>query len=309
MRYNHDMARSLPGTAALTAFESAAFHGSITAAAKELHLTQSAISRQIQALEAHVGTELFERRRQRIRLTRAGAAYLEHVRSAFDRLEAGELELRAGSRGGGGVLRLGILPTYGTRWLIPRFPSFADAHPAIQVHFTTRLMVFDFASEDLDAAIHYGEGHWPGAVTEPLMDEEVLVVCSERYRQQQELAEPRDLARATLLQITSRPQGFDDWLRAKRVDGVDAGRGPRFEHHQRALAAAIAGLGVAVLPAFVVDDELAKGRVVEAFAQSRVRTGKGYWLAYPERRATLPALRAFRAWLLREHGHDPAVRR
>ena len=299
------MTRSLPATAALQAFESAAFHGSVTAAAKELHRTQSALSRQIQSLESHLGTELFTRHRQRIQLTAAGARYLEHVHAAFDRLEAGDLELRTTRGGGGGVLRLGILPTYGTRWLIPRFPSFVQAHPAIQVHFTTQLSVFDFASQDLDAAIHYGEGHWPGATVEPLLDEEVLVVCSASYRKERQLLEPQDLRRATLLQVTSRPHAFDDWLRAKNVTGIDGSRGPRFEHHQMALEAAIAGLGVAVPPAFAVENELARGRVVEAFPETRERTGKGYWLAYPERRATLPALRAFRAWLLHQHGHVP----
>lgn len=298
------MSRSLPATGALQAFESAAFHGSITQAARELARTQSAVSRQIQGLEQHLGVQLFERRRQRIRLTDAGARYLEHVRAAFDRLEAGELELRA-AHGGGGVLRLGILPTYGTRWLIPRLSSFAAEHPTVQIHFTTRITVFDFASEDLDAAIHYGEGHWPGAAVEPLMDEEVLVVCSEAYRDERELRAPEDLRRATLLQVTSRPHAFDDWLRAKNVSNVDGRRGPRFEHHQMVLEAAIAGLGVAVLPTFAVEDQLRRGAVVEAFESTRVRTGKGYWLAYPERRATLPALRAFRAWLLREHGRRP----
>ena len=111
--------------------------------------------------------------------------------------------------------------------------------------------------------------------------------------------------RATLLQVTSRPHAFDDWLRAKDVTGIDGSRGPRFEHHQMAIEAAIAGLGVAVPPLFAVANELARGNVVEALPSTRVRTGKGYWLAYPERRATLPALRAFRAWLLREHGHTP----
>jgi len=298
------VSRSLPPTGALQAFESAAFHQSVTAAARELSRTQSALSRQIQSLEKHLGIELFKRHRQRIQLTNAGARYLEHVHAAFDRLEAGELELRTSSSGGG-VLRLGILPTYGTRWLIPRFSSFAQSHPAIQVHFTTRLSVFDFASEDLDAAIHYGEGHWPGAAVEPLMDEEVVVVCSENYRRERDLREPSDLRRATLLQVTSRPHAFDDWLRAKNVTGVDGNRGPRFEHHQMALEAAIAGLGVAVLPWFAVEHELARASVIEAFDGTRARTGKGYWLTYPERRATLPALRAFRAWLLQEHGVAP----
>lgn len=290
----------------MQAFESAAFHGSVTAAAKELNRTQSALSRQIQSLERHLGIELFTRHRQRIQLTDAGARYLEHVHAAFDRLEAGELELRT-SGGGGGVLRLGILPTYGTRWLIPRFPSFAQSHPAIQVQFTTRLSVFDFASEDLDAAIHYGEGHWPGATVEPLMDEEVFVVCSARYQQERQLQTEEDLRRATLLQVISRPHAFEDWLRAKNITGVDGSRGPRFEHHQMALEAAIAGLGVAVLPWFAVEHELERGSVVEAFASTRARTGKGYWLAYPERRATLPAMRAFRGWLLAQHGHAPGA--
>lgn len=299
------MSRNLPATGALAAFESAAHHGSITAAAEELHRTQSALSRQVQALEQHLGVALFERRRQRIHLTDAGARYLEHVRAAFDRLEAGELELRAARGGGGGVLRLGILPTYGTRWLIPRMSSFAAEHPSIQVHFTTRIAVFDFASEDFDAAIHYGQGHWPGAAVEPLMDEEVLVVCSEAYRDEHQLGAPEDLRRATLLQVPSRPHAFDDWLRAKHVTDVDGRRGPRFEHHQMALEAAVAGLGVAVLPTFAVEDELRRGAVVEAFPETRGRTGKGYWLAYPERRATLPALRAFRTWLLEQHGRAP----
>ena len=304
MRYTHDMPRFLPTMAALQAFESAAYNGSITAAASELNRTQSALSRQIQSLEKHLETKLFTRNRQRIQLTSVGARYLEHVHAAFDRLEGGELELRTSS-GGGGVLRLGILPTYGTRWLIPRFSSFAQQHPTIQVHFTTRLTACDFASEDLDAAIHYGEGHWPGATVEPLFDEEVVIVCSQEYREERNLITPKDLRRATLLQVTSRPHAFDDWLRAMNATNIDGSRGPRFEHHHMALEAAIAGLGVAAPPVFAVENELIRGSVVEAFPNTRVRTGKGYWLAYPERRSTLPAMRAFRSWLLSEHGHGP----
>lgn len=293
--------RSLPSTAALQAFESAAFHGSITRAAKELHLTQGAVSRQIQALEEHLGIELFVRERQRIRLSPAGEHYLQHVRAAFDRLEGAAMELRT-LRRGGGTLHLAILPTYGTRWLIPRFPSFAAQHPGVQVQFTTKLAAFDFATEDLDAAIHYGERHWPGATLERLMDEEIVVVCSASYQKQQRLKAPADLQRATLLQISTRPHAWDDWLAGRQVTGIDGRRGPRFEHHTMVLQAAIAGLGVAVLPTFVADDELAAGRVVEAFAGTRTRSGKSYWLVVPERRTETAALHAFRAWLLREHG-------
>ncbi len=295
------MRRSLPGTAALQAFESAAHHGSFTAAARELHVTQGAVSRQVQALEQHLDAALFHRERQRIRLTAAGEHYLQHVRAAFDRLETAALELRA-LRRGGGVLQLAILPTYGTRWLIPALPSFARAHPDVQVHFTTRLVPVDFAAEDLDAAIHYGDGHWPGARLDALMDEEVVVVCSAAYRDALPLREPTDLRRASLLQLATRPHAFDDWLRRRDLPGIESRRAVRFEHHEMVLQAAIAGLGVAVLPTFACDRELADGRVVEAFPGSGALTGKGYWLAYPQRRAELPALQAFRAWLLRQHG-------
>lgn len=299
------MSRSLPSTAALTAFESAAFHLSFTAAARELHLTQGAVSRQVRALEEHLDAELFVRDRQRIRLSPAGEQYLQHLRAALDRLEGAALELRA-LRRGGGVLQLAILPTYGTRWLIPRFPSFAAAHPDVQVHFTTKVQPFDFATEDLDAAIHYGDGHWPDARLDALMPEEVVLVCSPAYRKKHGLKAPADLRRATLLQLATRPAGFEEWLRLQSTPaaasaGVDSRRGPRFEHHQMVLQAALAGLGVALLPTFVCDHELAAGSVVEVFANTRVRTGKGYWLVYPERRAELPALVAFRTWLLAEH--------
>jgi LysR family transcriptional regulator, glycine cleavage system transcriptional activator len=301
--YAAAVSRSLPSTAALTAFESAAYHLSFTAAARELHLTQGAVSRQVAALEAHLATELFVRERQRIRLSPAGEHYLQHLRAAFDKLEAAALELRA-LRRGGGVLQLGILPTYGTRWLIPRFASFAAAHPEVQVHFTTKVQPFDFATEDLDAAIHYGEGHWPGARLDALMDEEVVLVCSPAYKKKHALKAPADLRRATLLQLATRPAGFEDWLRLNGIagaTGVDGRRGPRFEHHQMVLQAALAGLGVAVLPTFSCAEELAAGRVAEVVANTRVRTGKGYWLVYPEKRAELPALAAFRTWLLAEH--------
>jgi LysR family glycine cleavage system transcriptional activator len=295
------VSRDLPSTAALAAFESAAHHLSFTAAARELHVTQGAVSRQVRALEQELGVELFVRDRQRVHLTAIGEHYLQHVRSAFDRLEAAALELRT-LRRGGGVLQLAILPTYGTKWLIPRFPSFAQAHPDVQVHFTTKLQPFDFASEDLDAAIHYGDAHWPDARLDALMEEDVVVVCSPGYRDRIGLRDPVDLRGATLLQLATRPHGFDDWLRARGVTGVDCRRGPRFEHHQMVLQAAIAGLGVAVLPTFVCEHELARGEVAEAFAATRTRTGKSYWLAYPERRAGLPALQAFRTWLLAQHG-------
>ncbi len=114
------------------------------------------------------------------------------------------------------------------------------------------------------------------------------------------LQTPEDLHHQVLLQMASRPQGWEEWLSAKGLQGIDGRRGPRFEHHAMVLEAAMAGLGLAVLPTFLVEEELAKGRVVEAFPRTRVPSGKAYWLAYPEQNRELPALAAFRSWLLKE---------
>ncbi|HEU4950578.1 MAG TPA: transcriptional regulator GcvA [Holophagaceae bacterium] len=292
------MARTLPSLQALEAFEAAARHQSFTRAAAELHVTQGAVSRQVQGLEAQLGLALFHRIRQRIRLTPAGEAYLAKVRPALDRLEAATLELKA-SGGAGGVLNLAVLPTFATKWLIPRIPAFTAAHPEILVTFTTRIQAFDFDEEpELDAAIHYGEGVWPGARLEPLMDERVVAVCAPALAAA--LHAPGDLAGQTLLQLLNRPQGWEEWLAAAGAPEVDGRRGPRFESHLMVIQAALAGLGLAVLPDFLVADELAAGRLVEPFPGLAAKSRRSYWLATPERAQDLPALAAFRAWLLKE---------
>ena len=292
------MGRTLPSLQALEAFEASARQRSFTRAAAELHVTQGAVSRQVQGLEAQVGLPLFHRIRQRIVLTPAGEAYLAKVRPALDRLEAATLELQA-FKGAGGVLNLAILPTFGTKWLIPRIPAFSAKHPEVLVNFTTRIQAFDFEEEpDLDAAIHYGEGHWPGALVDPLMEERVIAVCAPHLAG--DLRQPADVAGHTLLQLINRPQGWEEWLAAASAPGVDGRRGPRFESHLMVIQAALAGLGLAVLPDFLVVDELAAGRLVEPFPGLAAKSRRAYWLAYPERNKELPALTAFRAWLMKE---------
>ncbi len=299
MRYTHQVARILPSLPGLQAFEAAARLGSFTRAGQELNLTQGAVSRAVAALESEVGVPLFERVRQRIRLTAAGEAYAAKVGPLLARLEAATLEVKA-SRGEGGLLNLAILPTFGTRWLIPRLPAFARAHPEVQVAFHTRLYPFDFEAEELDAAIHLGEGRWPGARLDRLFDEEAVVVASPRLAFAEPLVGPADLARHTLLQMATRPQGWEEWLEANDVKGVAGRRGPRFESHLMVIQAAKADLGFALLPTFLVEEELMKGELVEPFPDTRLRGLRSYWFATPEHAAERPAVRAFRNWLLEE---------
>jgi LysR family glycine cleavage system transcriptional activator len=302
MRLGHDpgrMRRDLPSLASLEAFEAAGRHRSFTRAALDLHVTQGAVSRQVQALEEQLGVSLFHRVKKRISLTSAGEAYLPKVRACLERLEAATLQMKAFKGAASGVLNLAILPTFGTRWLIPRLPAFMAAHPEVLVNFSTRLGVFDFTDEDLDAAIHHGRPDWPGVVLDHLMDEEVVVVGSPALCRKAGLAAPVDVAGQVLLQLSSRPDAWREWLDGVGLPRVDGRRGPRFEHFAMIIQAAVAGLGLAVLPRFLAEDELRQGLLVVPFPDASVKS-QSYWLVYPEARRDLPALVAFRGWLLEE---------
>ncbi|HLI22934.1 MAG TPA: LysR family transcriptional regulator, partial [Stellaceae bacterium] len=191
--------RALPPLAALVAFDAAARHLSFTRASEELSLTQSAISRQITMLEASLGVSLFDRIRQRVILTEAGRSYAERIRDVLARLSAATEEAIA-FRGHGGILRLGVPPTFGTRWLIPRMGRFFERHPEVTVSFTTRLPgAIDFRREGLDAVIHVGQTVLPGIALHRLTAGELLAVASPSLIKTLPIREPKDLRRATLL--------------------------------------------------------------------------------------------------------------
>lgn len=288
--------RLFPSMTGLRVFEAAARHLSFTQAGTELGLTQSAVSRQIRALEELLDIKLFRRIQQRLALTTAASTYLPDVRACLSQIEAATLELLA-HRGAGGVLNLAILPTFGTKWLIPRMAGFWKRCPHITVNFTTRPMAFDFQAERLDAAIHFGDASWPGVVAHRLMGEEVVVVCSPDLVRNERLRSPTDLADQTLLQHTTRPHAWEDWLRHAGVDGVASHSGPRFEHLAMVEQAAIAGIGVAVMPRFLVEDEITAGSLVIPF-DLPVRSEHSYYLVHPQEKADLPALKVFLEWLL-----------
>ena len=288
----------LPPTAVLSAFESAARLQSFTAAAAELHLTQSAVSRQIRSLEELVGAQLFVRERQTVRLTVAGEAYANEVREALARISQATLAFRANPQGG--TLNLAILPTFGTRWLAPRLPQFFAAHPGVTVNLTTRLVPFDFRADPLDAAIHFGLPSWPGAELDPLMRETVVPACSPALRKRHRFAKPRDLLKVPLLHVSSRPDAWARWFRALHVQ-VDDVPGMAVDQFALAAQAAMAGLGVALLPQFLMREEFARGDLVEAI-DAPVEGNERYWLAWPASRAHYPPLEAFRQWLQQAAG-------
>lgn len=286
----------LPNIGNLLAFEAAARHGSVSRAAEELSLTQSAVSRQIQQLEDSLGVSLFRRSRQRVMLTDVGRMYASHVRNTLTELSDATHQAIALS-GTSGVLNLAVLPTFGTRWLIPRIPEFFARHPDATVNFGVRLVPFDFAAEPFDAAIHFGQPHWPGAVCELLRHEEAVPVCSPAYREREGIRTPQDLARALLLQQSTRPTAWAEWFAGAGVPVGNPLRGPRFEQFAMIAQAAAAGLGAALIPNFLIADELASGRLEILFPHSLV-SGGAYYLVYPEHKAEAPLVRSFRDWIM-----------
>jgi LysR family transcriptional regulator, glycine cleavage system transcriptional activator len=292
----------LPSMTSLRVFESAARYLHFSDAADDLCLTQSAVSRQIRALEDFLGLQLFHRIRKRLRLTEAGATYLPQVRLCLSQLEAATLGLLS-HQGNGGILNLAILPTFGTKWLIPRMAAFWEAHPHIVVNFVTRSVAFDFATDKLDAAIHFGDVARSGLAAYRLMGEEVVCTCAPTLGLSPGCAQISDLERHTLLQHTTRPNAWRDWFAAAGAASIDCMKGPRFEHISMAIQAAIAGIGVAVLPRFLIEDELAAGRLVLPF-DIIVQSEHAYYLIHPEEKRDVPAVRAFRDWLLAESRAD-----
>ena len=306
------MRRRLPSTAALAAFEAAARHASYTRAADELAVTQSAVCRQIATLEALLGVKLFRRSRRGVLLTEAGVHYAHSVRQRLRDIESDALELAATQGHGGGVLALGVVPTFGTRWLLPRLPRFVARHPGITVHLHSRIRPFLFDDEaGLDAALHAGNAPWPGTERVPLLPETLLAVANpalaKRLKPARRALAAADLGLATLLQMATRPHAWRQWFQAQGLQLPGDLAGPRLELYGMVAEAAVHGLGVGLVPRLLIEDELARGTLV-ALLPFEMASGNTYSLIIPEARTERPALLAFRAWLLDEAANATAQR-
>ena len=274
--------RFLPSTGALMAFEAVARLGSATAAAQELSLTQSGVSRQLRSLETQIGAALVQREGRALVLLRLTAS--------LDLLAAASVAARTNPDGG--TLNLAILPAFGMHWLAPRLQDFARTHPEVTVNLSTRLAPFDFRASRFDAAIHFGREDWPGADHLPLMPETVVPVCAPGLLQQATTAQ---IAAQPLLHLETRPKGWARWLAAQGWTGA-LGAGMQFDQFSTMAQAAIHGMGVALLPTFVAQPYLDSGQLALASAQTSQSIGT-YYLVWPSDRATQAALRSFRAWL------------
>lgn len=289
------MRRRVPSISALSAFESAARHLSITRAANELSLTESAVSRQVSLLEEQLGVRLFNRIKKRISLTRAGAVYSERVTQIIQRIERDTFEVMA-HEGEGVVLEVAALPTVGSQWLVPRLAAFQEERPEITVNVSARSTRFFFSESALDGALYFGGAVWPGARTDYLFDEILVPVGSPAFVQAGPMTVD-EIAGQRLLHLMTRPEAWSRWCEVAGLDDVNVVRGPRFEIQSMVISAACSGQGVALLPRFLIADQLRSGRL-KVLSNLSVRSEGAYYFAYPDEKSGDEQLSAFRAWLL-----------
>ena len=289
------MRRKLPSISALTAFNAAARHLSITRAADELALTESAVSRQISQLEDQLGVRLFHRIKKRITLTRAGAAYRTRVVQMIERIERDTQEVM-GYEADGSMLEVAALPTVGAEWLIPRLPDFYGRQAGVTVHVSARNRRFFFSESALDGALYFGQPDWPGARADYLFDEVLFPMGSPSLLGRLNRMTPDMIGRQRLLHLVTRPEAWRRWCNDGEIGDVNVLRGPRFDIQSMLISAACSGLGVALLPRFLVANQLRAGQL-KVLSNLSVLSEGAYYFAYPEEKTGDALLTSFRGWL------------
>ncbi|MCE0463684.1 MULTISPECIES: LysR family transcriptional regulator [Pseudomonas] len=295
------MRRKIPSTAALVSFEAAARHESFTKAAQELSLTQGAICRQIASLEDFLSVELFRRSRRGVKLTEAGLSYSRRVATQLDAVERDTLSVMGHT--GANVIELAVVPTFGTQWLLPRLKDFQQQHPEVTVNLTNRTRPFLFADTEFDAAIYFGDADWSGTESHKLMGENPMPVCSPSLLNNQSHLTADAIAELPLLQQTTRPYAWRQWFNAQHLNVARDLTGPRYELFSMLAQAAMHEMGIALIPPFLIQRELAERRLVVA-NRNALSSIKAYYLMIPERKVESASLRAFRDWLIKQaHGY------
>ncbi len=291
------MRRKIPTNSALMAFEASARHGSFARAADELALTEGAISRQIGRLEAFLGVTLFERVGNRVRLLPNGERYAVQVREALDRLER-DSQYLMGQPSDGASLDIATIPTFATRWLIPRLARFREMHPNIIVHLAERMEPFVLAGSGFDAAIHFEHPAWTGMRTHRLLHETLVPVCHPAL-----LGGSKETVSLNELPLLHRRQNPEAWQSYAQEAGIvltNPAVGARYDLHSMQIEAALAGLGVALVPRLYIENEVAEGRLVAPWPDG-LSVAKTFCLILPEPiRLSEGPIQEFANWIIKE---------
>jgi LysR family glycine cleavage system transcriptional activator len=292
--------QTLPSLHALQVFDAAAQHLNFTTAGKSLNVTQTAVSHQIRSLEAELGVLLFRRLPRRLALTPAGEAWASQLRAVFARLQAINQSLRARPRSERPVIALSTVPSFGSRWLVPRLGRFLDLHPELDLRISASEQLVDFARDAFDLGIRFGSGRYPGLVSEKLADDAWIAVCSATYLAKHKLKAPADLARHSLLH-DDHMDAWPSWFRALGLPAFERARYIQLTDSSMLVEAASRSQGVALARRSLTMDELAAGRLVLPFPKVLpLSIGFCYYVVGPRENFRRPEVAAFRAWLKEE---------
>ena len=297
---------TVPPLKSLQAFESAGRLLSFTRAAAELHVTPGAISQQIRQLEEHLEVRLFKRMNRAIVLTDAGQLLLPSISDGFERIREGVGQLR--QRAGDGPLTITSAPSFVSKWLIPRLSNFKQLNPGVDVRIDTSDRLVDFAHEDIDVGIRFGDGQYPDLDTVFLFSFDLIPVCSPKLLEQgPPLVTVDDLKHFTLLHSNydDLDPGWPDWamwLKVVCAEDVDSSHGIYFNQTDQLFQAAVDGQGVALLANVLAEPEIAAGRLVQPFS-TRLPVQLNYHLVTSPYKATLGKVKAFREWILEQSAY------
>jgi LysR family glycine cleavage system transcriptional activator len=290
--------RRLPPLKSILAFEAAARRGSFNAAAEELFVTPSAISHQVKSLEEYLGVSLFRRARRQVLLTIAGERYLEAVTHALDEIDLATRRVLASANAG--AVNISVAPAFLTRWLVPRVREFQSRHPDIELRLSPNNGPVDFTWSDIDMAIYFGDGHWPGVEVFFLREVVLVPVCSPAFAEANPgMTGPGDLCALTLIDISTRPTEWDDFLASFGVTRRKRANRLSFTSTSLALGAAMEDLGIALADRQLVAREVRYGQLVCPL-DIEMDTHQGYYLVYQKDRRLSEEMRAFRDWVMHE---------
>lgn len=300
------MHKPMPSLNALRAFEAAARHLSLTRAAEELHVTAGALSHQIRGLEELLGCKLFERRVRAIALTPAGKLLYPGLQTGFARIREAidGLDHSASGR----VLVISAPPGFTAKWLVPRLYRFTSANPQIDVRSSSSTAYANFTTDRVDVAVRNLPNDTtadPALVVEKLIELSLVPVCSPRLAATLGLFQgPAALRHAPLIHddtLAHRPEvpTWADWFAAAGVEGIEVGRGLRFNSTDHALDAANEGAGVLLAHDLTAYDDLRSGRLVIP-SSPKLPIGRAYYFVCPKSRSIVPHVQAFRNWIKQE---------
>jgi len=289
------MSKRLPPLNALRVFDAAARHLSFTKAAEELFVTQAAVSHQVKSLEDFLGLKLFRRRNRSLLLTEEGQSYYLDIKEIFSALNDATRKLQA--RSAKGALTVSLLPSFAIQWLVPRLSSFNMAYPGIDVRIQAVDREEEKLADDVDVAIFYGRGNWPGLRVDKLYAEYLLPVCSPLLLTgDKPLTSPAELEHFTLLHDASR-RDWQAYTRQLGLQHINVQQGPIFSHSAMVLQAAIHGQGVALANNVMAESEIEAGRLVCPFNDVLV-SKNAFYLVCHDSQAELGKIAAFRQWIL-----------